>query len=87
MVVKIHINLGTRKIQKCGYTHLLPLPAIWAKNFCLTQGSVMNIEMLDDSSLRITPVPTAHHDDGDNGSTTPSARNGGAGNGNIDLNR
>lgn len=81
----MHISFGTRKIQKNGYTCLLPLPAAWAKNFGLTQGSQIKIEMQADNSLRIFPVPTAHHDDGDNGSTTPSTETGGIGDGKYNI--
>lgn len=85
-VIKIDISFGTRKIQKNGYTYLLPLPAAWAKNFSLQQGSQMRIEMMNDFSLRITPVPMASYDEGTR-RTTPSAENGDAGNENNGLNR
>jgi antitoxin MazE len=39
------------------YAFLIPLPADWAKNMNLNQGSSVSIEMLEDKSLRITPVP------------------------------
>ncbi|MHC1757035.1 MAG: hypothetical protein AB9861_16670 [Methanosarcina sp.] len=79
------MNFGTRRIQKNGYTSLLPLPAAWAKNFGLVQGSLIKIEMLSDNSLRIFPVPTAHHDDEDNGSTTPFTETEGIGDGKYDI--
>lgn len=50
--------LGTRRIQKTKYTFLLPLPAVWAKNIKLDQSSSMNIELMPDNSLRITPSST-----------------------------
>lgn len=50
--------LGTRRIQKTKYTFLLPLPAIWAKNVGLCQGSSCDIVMLDENTIRITPSST-----------------------------
>lgn len=59
----MNLYFGKRKIQKNGYSFLCPLPAAWAKSSKLYQGSSVNIEMLDDNSLRITPVPVTRQDE------------------------
>jgi antitoxin component of MazEF toxin-antitoxin module len=58
MVIKIIFNFGERKVQKVRYTFLIPLPTIWAKNAKLDQSSSVNIELMDDGSIRITPSST-----------------------------
>lgn len=72
MVIKINFNFGNRKVQKVRYTFLVPLPAAWAKNANLDQSSSVNIEMLDDSTLRITPVPQARQDSEGTRGATPN---------------
>ncbi len=62
-VTKMILSFGERKIQKTGYSFLCPLPATWAKNAKLDQSSRVNIEMLEDNSLRITPVLTTRQDE------------------------
>ncbi|QCR16561.1 hypothetical protein [Methanosarcina mazei] len=52
------ISFGKRKIQKTGYSFLCPLPTVWAKNVNLYQSSLVNIELMDDNSLKITPSST-----------------------------
>lgn len=59
----MNLSFGERKIQKTGYSFLCPLPVTWAKNANLDQSSLVNIEMLDDNSLRITPVLTTQQDE------------------------
>lgn len=53
----MYFNFGQRKIQKTNYSFLCPLPAAWARNAKLDQSSSVNIELLDDGSIRITPAP------------------------------
>lgn len=48
-------SLGARKIQKTNYTFLLPLPPVWIKNTNLGKGSSVDIELMEDGSLKITP--------------------------------
>jgi antitoxin component of MazEF toxin-antitoxin module len=72
MVMKINFNFGKRKVQKVRYTFLIPLPAAWAKNANLYQSSSVNIEMLDDNTLRIIPVPQARQDLNGTESMTPT---------------
>jgi antitoxin MazE len=50
-------SLGIRRIQKNKYTFHCPLPTSWAKNVKLDQSSLVNIDLMDDGSIRITPVP------------------------------
>ncbi len=54
----MNFKFGNRKIQKTSYSYLCPLPAAWAKNAKLDQSSSVNIELMDDNSLRITPSST-----------------------------
>ena len=58
----MNISFGERKIQKSNYSYLCPLPAAWAKNAKLDQSSTVNIEMLDDGSLKICPISQARQD-------------------------
>ena len=53
-----YFNFGTRKIQKVRYSYLTPLPVQWVKSMKLFKGDSLRIEMLDDYSLKITPVPS-----------------------------
>lgn len=46
-------SFGQRKIQKVQYTFMLPIPADWVKNMNICKGDSLNIEMLEDKSLRI----------------------------------
>jgi len=62
-VIKIKFYLGTRKIQRVHYTYLVPLPVAWIKNHKLGQSDSVKIELLDDSSLKLTPVPPAARQD------------------------
>lgn len=55
-------SFGKRKVQKVRYTYLLPLPVYWVANMKIDKGDVLNIEMQDDHSLRITPIPEARQD-------------------------
>ena len=36
---------------------MIPLPVEWIKNMRLGKGDSLRIEMLEDGSLKITPVP------------------------------
>lgn len=69
----MNMSFGERKIQKSNYSFLCPLPAAWAKNAKLDQSSIVNIEMLDDNSLRITPVSVTRQDE--KGTGAPTATN------------
>ncbi len=70
MMIQMNILFGKRKIQKTAYSYMCPLPVIWAKNAKLVQSSRVNIEMFEDGSLRITPVPQAcQNSEGTRGST------------------
>ena len=63
-------DFGKRKIQKVGYSFLVPLPVDWIKNLDICKGDLLKIEMLDDHSLRITPVLQARQDsEGTEGAT------------------
>ncbi len=55
-------DFGKRKIQKVGYSFLVPLPVDWIKNLDIGKGDLLKIEMLDDHSLKLTPVPQARQD-------------------------
>jgi len=52
----MEINLKIRKNQKIGYSSFVPLQTILAKNATFDQSSSMNIEIMDDKSLKITPA-------------------------------
>lgn len=55
-------NFGHRTVQKTRYSYLLPLPVDWIKNMKIGKGDSLNIEMQNDHSLRITPIPEARQD-------------------------
>ena len=46
-------KLGQRKIQKVGYSFMIPIPTNWIKNMNIGKGDTLNIEMVEDRSLRI----------------------------------
>jgi antitoxin component of MazEF toxin-antitoxin module len=46
-------NLGKRKIQKVGYSYLIPIPTNWIKNMNIGKGDTLDIKMVEDRSLRI----------------------------------
>ncbi len=56
------LNICNRKIQKVRYSFLIPLPVQWIKNMKLAKGNSLKIEMQDDHSLRMTPVPQTRQD-------------------------
>ena len=55
--MKINFNFGKRKIQKVRYSFLIPLPIDWVNSMKLGKGNLLEIEMQEDYSLKITPVP------------------------------
>jgi antitoxin component of MazEF toxin-antitoxin module len=65
-------DFGKRKIQKVGYSFLVPLPVDWIKNLDIGKGDLLKIEMLDDHSLRITPVLQARQDSEGTEGATPT---------------
>ncbi len=70
----MNLSFGNRKIQKTGYSFLCPLPAAWAKNAKLDQSSTVSIEMFDDGSLKICPIPQARQDSEGTGAPTTTQR-------------
>ena len=46
-------NLGQRKIQKVGYSYLIPIPTNWIRNMNVEKGDTLDIKMVEDKSLRI----------------------------------
>lgn len=71
-VTKINFSFGYRKVQKVRYSYHVQLPVQWVKNMNIEKGSRLNMELLDDYSLRITPIPQARQDSEGTGSATPS---------------
>ena len=55
-------NFGQRKIQKIRYSFMIPLQVDWIKNLNIGDLDSLKIEMQDDQSSRMTPVPQAHQD-------------------------
>jgi antitoxin component of MazEF toxin-antitoxin module len=49
----MYFDLGHRKIQKLGYSYMLPIPTNWIKNMNIGKGDTLNIKMTEDRSLRI----------------------------------
>lgn len=70
----IILNFGRRKLQKVRYSFLIPLPVQWVKSMKVDKGNSLKIEMQDDHSLRITPVPQARQDSEGTGSATPQLK-------------
>lgn len=46
---------GKRKIQSVRYSYTVPLPVDWVKNQGLGRGDAVDITMMSDGSLRLTP--------------------------------
>ena len=68
----INLNFGNRKIQKVRYSFLIPLPVQWINSMRLGKGYLVKIEMQDDHSLRMTPVPQTHQDSEGTREPTPN---------------
>jgi antitoxin MazE len=69
-VVYMNFNFKNRKVQKVKYSYLIPLPPEWVNSMGVSKGDSIKIEMQDDQSLRITPVPTCCQDEGAKVSST-----------------
>jgi antitoxin component of MazEF toxin-antitoxin module len=54
-------DLGQRKIQKLGYSYMIPIPTSWIRDMNIGKGDTLNIKMTEDKSLKIKPSQ------GDNG--------------------
>jgi len=48
-------DFGQRRIQKVGYSYLVPLPTNWVKDMKIEKGDRLHIKMTEDKSLRIEP--------------------------------
>jgi antitoxin component of MazEF toxin-antitoxin module len=55
---------GLRKLQKIQYSHLIALPPFWIKDMGIEKGDSLKIEMMEDKTLRISPVPATLPDEG-----------------------
>lgn len=66
----MNLNYGNRKIQKVRYSFLIPLPVEWINSMRLGKGNSLKIEMQDDKSLRIAPVPPSGQDSKGTGTPT-----------------
>ena len=82
-----NFNFGNRKIQKVRYSYHVPLPVQWVKTMKIEKGNCIKIEMQDDYSLRITPVPQARQDSEGTGSATPTNLKKRCSHGNYDIKR
>lgn len=78
-------RFANRRIQKTRYSFIIPLPVDWIKNMKLEKGDTLKIEMQEDHSLRITPVPQARQDSEGTRSLTPPNGREGVSNGNYDI--
>lgn len=67
---------NNRKIQKVKYSYLLSLPVSWIKTMKLEKSSVLGVEMCDDYSLRIYPIPAVCQDPTENGVETTTVTKG-----------
>jgi antitoxin component of MazEF toxin-antitoxin module len=54
MINKMFFDFGQRKVQKVGYSYLLPIPTNWVRNMKIEKGDTLLIKMTEDKSLRIT---------------------------------
>jgi antitoxin component of MazEF toxin-antitoxin module len=63
-VITINFNFKNRKVQKVKYSYLIPLPPEWVNSMGVSKGDLLKIEMQDDQSLRITPIPAYYQDEG-----------------------
>lgn len=63
-VISMNFNFKNKKVQKVRYSYLIPLPPAWVNSMGVSKGDSIKIEMQDDQSLRITPVPTCCQDEG-----------------------
>lgn len=49
-------EFGLRKVLKVRHSFLLPIPIVWIRNMQVDKGDSLKIEMLDDKTLRISPI-------------------------------
>ncbi|MEI6103146.1 MAG: hypothetical protein WCP70_04305 [Methanothrix sp.] len=50
------LALGSRKIQRINNCSFVNLPLVWTKSKRIEKGDKVSIEMLDDGSLKISPI-------------------------------
>jgi len=56
LVCGMDVKLGSRKIQNIGDSFFVSMPRPWIRTHKLGQGDQVNIDMLGDGSLKISPV-------------------------------
>jgi phosphate uptake regulator len=62
---------GNRKLQQVRGSFFVPLPPEWIKSNEMKKNDPVKIELLDDGSLKICPVPVTRQDEkGTEASTT-----------------
>jgi phosphate uptake regulator len=64
------LKFGNRKLQQVRGSFFVPLPPEWIKSNEMKKSDPVKIELLDDNSLRITPVPQARQDSEGTGAPT-----------------
>lgn len=55
----MRVQIGLRRVQRLGDSSFVNLPAIWIKQNGVGKGDRVSIEMLDDGSLKISPMVSA----------------------------
>jgi hypothetical protein len=68
---QININFQNRKIQKIRFSYCINLAGIFVKRMNLGKGTILRIEMLEDQSLRMTPVSGNSHEPQELEANTP----------------
>jgi len=49
------LDLGSRRIIKVGGSYCIPIPSYALKNINAGKGTKLNMELMDDKSIRIKP--------------------------------
>lgn len=58
------LNFGYRKLQQVRGSFFVPLPPEWIKSNEMKKSDSVRILLLDDGSLKISPVPATRQDEG-----------------------
>lgn len=59
-----------RKLQQVRGSYLLPLPPEWIRSNSMRKSDLIRIEMLNDGSIKLSPVPVTRQDE--NGTGLPN---------------
>lgn len=53
--LKMIVKFRSCRLQKGTTSYIIPIPSVWVASVGIEKGAVLNVEMLEDNSLRIIP--------------------------------